>query len=177
MKKISVLIVAVFAVLSSYAQNDAISTLFTKYSQDDNFTKVSVSSKMFELFTHIEPGDEDEEVILEAISKLKGLKALIADSIQGPKELYKEAVGKINSSNYEELMDVQGPDEDMKFMIKESGGVINELVMIVRETNSFAIICLYGEINLKSISKLSKSLNIDGVEHLEHIDNEQKKKG
>jgi len=173
MKKITILGIMMLLALSGFAQNDVISKLFSQYYDDENFTKVSVSSKMFELFTKIEPGDEDEKEILDAISKLKGLKVLAADSIQNSRKLYDEVVGKISSNGYEELMEVKDAEEDMKFMIKENNGIINELVMVVGGKKHFVVISLYGVIDLKNISKLSKSMNIKGMEYLKNLDSEK----
>jgi hypothetical protein len=178
MKKISgILIICFLPALVVQAQNDAISQLFDQYYNNDAFTKVSVSSKMFELFTKIEPGDADEEEVLKAISQLKGLKVLAADSIGNSKALYDEAVKKVSGNGYEELMEVKDASENMKFMIKEKDGIINELVTVVGGNKSFALISLYGVIDLKTISKLSKSMNIKGMEYLKNVDekNEDKK--
>ena len=158
------------AATSGYAQNNVITDLFNQYYDDENFTKVSVSSKMFDLFTEIEPGDKDEEMILRAISKLEGLKILAADSIGNSRKMFDDAVKKISSKGYEELMEVKDAEEDMKFMIKDANGKITELVMVIGGRKQFVILSLYGEIDLKSISKLSKSMNIEGLEHLEHIE-------
>ncbi len=170
MKTITILTLALLTTIGSFAQNDVITELFDQYYDDENFTKVSVSSKMFELFTEIEPGDKDEEVILEAISKLKGLKILAADSIANSRKMFDDAVKKISSNGYEELMEVKDAEEDMKFMIMDANGKISELVMVVGGRKKFVILSLFGEIDLKSISKLSRSMSIDGLEHLEHID-------
>lgn len=157
------------------AQNDVVTKLFNDYYDDENFTKISVSSKMFELFTEIEPGDEDEHDILEAVSKLKGLKVIAADSIGNSRQLYTNAVKKISGNGYEELMEVKDAKEDMKFMIKEKDGIIDELVMVVGGNKSFFILSLYGEIDLKKISKLSKSMNVKGMEYLKQLDESDEK--
>jgi len=164
------IVLAMFIGLAVNAQSDVITKLFEEYYDNEDFTKVSVSSKMFELFTNIEPGDESEEEILEAISKLKGLKVIAADSIGNSKKLYGNAIKKISGNGYEELMEVKDAQEDMKFMISEKDGIINELVMVVGGNKSFFILSLYGEINLKNISKLSKSMNIKGMEYLKQLD-------
>src|SRR5690606_14916271 len=125
MKKIIlVLIICAANIVAAKAQNDVITKLFRNYYDDESFTKVSVSSKMFNLFTKIEPGDENEKEILDAISKLEGLKVLAADSIGNSKKLYDEVVKKVSSNGYEELMEVKDAQEDMKFMIRENGGTI-----------------------------------------------------
>lgn len=170
MKKLAIILLTVCIGFSASAQNDVVTKLFDDYYDDENFTKISVSSKMFELFTHIEPGDENEDEILEAVSKLKGLKVIAADSVGNSKKLYSNAVKKISGNGYDELMEVKDAEEDMKFMIKEKDGVIAELVMVVGGNKSFFIMSLYGEIDLKKISKLSKGMNIKGMEYLKQLD-------
>lgn len=174
MKNLIIILIIACVGFSANAQNDVVTKLFNDYYDDENFTKISVSSKMFELFTNIDAGDEDEEAILEAVSKLKGLKVIAADSVVNSKELYSKAVKKVSGNGYEELMEVKDAKENMKFMIKEKDGLITELVMIVGGHKSFIIMSLYGEIDLKKISKLSKSMNIKGMEHLKQLDDHKK---
>lgn len=176
MKNLIIIFTTVCVSITANAQNDVVTKLFNDYYDDENFTKISVSSKMFELFTEIEPGDEDEQEILEAVSKLKGLKVIAADSIGNSQKLYANAVKKISGNGYEELMEVKDAREDMKFMIKEKDGIIDELVMVVGGNKSFFIMSLYGEIDLKKISKLSKSMNIKGMEYLKQLDESEKEK-
>ncbi len=165
-----IILIAVCIGFTANAQNDVVTKLFNQYYDNEDFTKISVSSKMFELFTNIEPGDESEQEILDAISKLKGLKVIAADSVGNSQKLYADAVKKISGNGYEELMEVKDARENMKFMISEKDGIINELVMVVGGNKSFFILSLYGEINLKNIAKLSKSMNIKGMEYLKNLD-------
>ncbi|MDW7692655.1 DUF4252 domain-containing protein [Flammeovirgaceae bacterium SG7u.111] len=167
MKKSAILLIMLcFWGVKAYSQSDAISTMFSKYEDDENFTKVSVTSKMFSLFTELEPEDEDDKALLEAISKIKGLKVLAADSIPNGKALYKEASAKVKKGNFEELMSVRDGGEDMLFMINEKDGVISELLMLVGGEKNFFILSLFGEIDLKEISKLSRVMKIKGMEKL-----------
>lgn len=174
MKNLFIILIAVCIGFTANAQNDVVTKLFNDYYDDENFTKISVSSKMFELFTHIEPGDEDEDEILEAVSKLEGLKVIAADSIGNSKKLYTDAVAKVSGNGYEELMEVKDAQENMKFMIKEKDGIIDELVMVVGGNKSFFVLSLYGEIDLKKIAKLSKSMNVKGMEYLKQLDESEK---
>jgi hypothetical protein len=95
---------------------------------------------------------------------------IAADSIGNSKKLYTDAVKKISGNGYDELMEVKDAQEDMKFMISEKDGIINELVMVVGGNRSFFVMSLYGEINLKDISRLSHSMNIKGMEYLKKLD-------
>ncbi len=152
------------------AQDAAISSLFDKYADNEELTKVNISQKMFSLFTNLEPDDPETKELANAISKLKGVKILASDSIANGRKYYREASQNIRKSQFEELMSVRDGDKDMVFMIKESGGIINELLMLVGGDHQFVAMDLFGEIDLKQISKLSKGMNMKGMEYLENID-------
>ena len=53
--------------------------------------------------------------------------------------------------------------------------MIGELLMLVGGDHQFVAMDLFGEIDLKQISKLSKGMNMKGMEYLENIDKEPKK--
>lgn len=171
-----VLVIDIFA-FQVNAQDAAINSMFDKYADDETFTKVTITSKMFSLFTEMEPEDPNTKEFTEAISKLKGLKILASDSVNDAQKYYKEATASIQKSNFEELMSVRDGKEDVLFMIKENGGKISELLMLVGGNNKFVAINLYGEIDLKQISKLSKGMNVKGMEYLDNIDKDKDKSG
>ncbi len=166
-----IIMIAVAGSFSSMAQDNAISKYFSSYTADDAFTKVTVTSKMFSLFTEIEGEDEAEKEVLEALSKLKGIKALINEDPKDSKALYSNAIKSVDKS-YEVLMSVEGNDENIKFMIRDEGSIINELLMIVAGDEEFLIMSLFGEIDLKQIAKLSRVMKMKGMNHLEVLDNE-----
>jgi CII-binding regulator of phage lambda lysogenization HflD len=168
MKKIMVVAVVMMVSASVQAQ-DAISKFFSKYQNDENFSQVTISSKMFNLFTNMEVEDKDDQEVLDAISKLKGLRILTKEDTRDSRALYKEAMGMIPVKEYEELMTVRDKDKDMKFFIKEAGGKISELVMIMGGNEEFMVMSLFGEIDLKQVSKIGKKMNVDGLENLEGI--------
>jgi len=151
------------------AQNDAITKFFNKYSSDESFTQVTVSGKMFNLFTNMEADTPEDKEVLEAISKLKGLRILAKEDDPNARALYKEAFSLVPAKEYEELMSVRDKDKDMKFLIKESGGKISELLMIMGGTKEFMVLSLFGEIDLKQVSRIGKKMNVDGLENLEKM--------
>jgi hypothetical protein len=177
MKKIIASLILVAWVTGVYAQGDAISKFFNKYSTDESFgTQVTISSKMFSLFTDLEVDSPEDKEVLEAISKLKGLRIIGKENTSDARALYKEAAGIILANKYEELMSVRDKDKDMKFYILEkSPGKIGELVMISGSTNDFMLMTLFGEIDLKQVSRIGKKMSVGGLEHLEKIDQKDKK--
>ncbi|HEX5168809.1 MAG TPA: DUF4252 domain-containing protein [Cyclobacteriaceae bacterium] len=169
MNKIWMVAVIVVITSETQAQNDAITKFFNKYAADESFTQVNVSSKMFSLFTNMEADTPEDKEVLEAISKLKGLRIIAKDQDRNARTLYKEAFALVPPKEYEELMSVRDKDKDMKFLIKESGGKISELLMLMGGDDEFMALSLFGEIDLKQISRIGKKMNVDGLENLEKM--------
>lgn len=175
MKKTAAIMVLMVTMTATQAQ-DVISKFFTKYQDDESFTNVNISSKMFGLFTEMDAQTPEDKEVLDAISKLKGLKILAKQNARNSRELYKEALGLI-PKNFEELMSVRDKDKDMKFMITENGGKISEMLMVVGGNEEFMIMSIFGEIDLKQISRIGTKMNIKGLENLHNMDKGKSGKG
>jgi hypothetical protein len=168
-KTIGVTAIMVITTVSAFAQSDAITKFFNKYATDESFTQVTVSSKMFSLFTEMEAETPEDKEVLEAISKLKGLRILAKDDTRDARTLYQEAFTLIPAADYEELMSVRDDNKDMKFMIRENGGKIAELLMVLGGADEFMVLSLFGEIDLKQISRIGRRMNVSGLENLEKM--------
>ncbi|HET7178848.1 MAG TPA: DUF4252 domain-containing protein [Chryseosolibacter sp.] len=175
MKKIGAIMALVVSVTAANGQ-DVISKFFSKYQQDESFTNVNISSKMFGLFTQMDAESPEDKEVLEAISKLKGLRILAKENARNSRELYKEALSLI-PKNFEELMSVRDKDKDMKFMIDENGGKISEMLMVLGGNEEFMIMSIFGEIDLKQISRIGSKMNIKGLENLKNMDKDKKESG
>jgi len=173
MKKVIVLVMLLGSALAVKAQNDAIERFFNKYTEDPEFSYAIITGKMFGLFTHMEGESEQDKALMEAISSVKGLKVLAAEKTERGNQLYDEAFKVIPMKEYEELMTVKDEDGKMKFFVKESKGVISELLMIRGGNHEFIILSLVGNIDLKQISKLAKFVDIDGFEHFDKVDKQE----
>lgn len=175
MKKIIAAGVVMIVTMNGAFAQDAISKFFSKYQTDESFSSVTVSSKMFGLFTNMEADTPEDKEVLDAISKLKGLKILAKEDARVSRDLYKEAFSLIPVKEYEELMAVRTDDKDMKFFIKESSGKISELLMVMGGNEQFMVMSLFGEIDLKQIARIGKKMDVKGLEHLENMDGKKKK--
>jgi hypothetical protein len=145
------------------AQNsqDAISKYFDKYLEDERFTVVYVSGKLFGMFKSMDLDLEDEEAeaILEVVEDLQGLRILTTEDNGG--SFYKEALSIINKNEYETLMEVrQGKEENVQFLVKENGGNLRELLLLVGgEDGEFVLVSFIGSINLEKIGELQKAFD------------------
>jgi len=168
MKKLLFSLIVLALPMLLHAQKTPVDELFDKYSGQEGFTSVYITSYMFSMFTDIETDDPEFD---ELMKNLKGIKILATDdSYSGNANFYKEIIDKIPMNVYKELMVIKEKDQEVKFLINEKDGKITELLLIAGGKDENAIISIQGNIDLKNISKLSKSMQIDGLEHLEEID-------
>lgn len=156
------------------AQNDAINRFFATYMDDERFTVVFVSPKMFNIVSKISADDPEWEKFREVIGGLKGLRVLAAEAIENGNSLYKEALGKVPAAEYEELVTVRDGKENVRIWVKESGNIINELLLLVGAPDKFTLMSLTGKIDLDKISSLTKGLDFEGVKHLDKLKNKEK---
>lgn len=154
------------SVIPSFGQQDAILKYFSKYVDDPNFSSVYVSPKMFSMVAKVEIEDLEPEV-QDVIRSMKGLRILHTE--KNTLQLYQDA-NKTLQSNYEELMTARDGGENVRFLVKDNGNLVEELVMLVGGADNFALISFSGNIDLQKIGKLAKALKIDNLNYLEHLD-------
>lgn len=170
MKKL--LFICVIGLLGSSLQaQDGIVKFFENYMDDEQFTTVYISGKMFSMIADITEDEEDPE-LSNVIKKLKGLRILSSDSIPNGIELYNKAIKTFQKTEFEELMRIRDGEENVLFLIKETDDIINELILLVGEPNGFTMISFIGSLDLKQLSKLSNSMDIDGLDHLDKLGDE-----
>ncbi|HRI59926.1 MAG TPA: DUF4252 domain-containing protein [Saprospiraceae bacterium] len=151
------------------AQNDAITRFFEKYVDDERFTVVYVSPKMFQLVSKIETDEEDWNKMREIVKDLGGLRVLVADSIEDGLKFYKDALSRVPAGEYEELLTVRDGKENVRIWVKDTDNIIEELLLLVGAPDEFVLLSITGKIDLDKISELSKTLDIDGAQHLEKV--------
>jgi hypothetical protein len=149
-----------------FAQDDAIGKFFGKYVDDSRFSVVSVSPKMFRLLAKAN-WDTIPSDIKQTVSKLTSLRILSTETT--PAQFYKEALTRIDRKEYEELITVRNKNDNVHFMVKESGGVIHELLMIAVDNEDFTLMSFVGDIDLDKMSRLSSSMSIKGMENLKNV--------
>lgn len=157
--------------LSMVAQTDAITKYFDQYMEDENFTVVYITPKMFQMISKLNLKDKEGMELKEVLQDLKGLRILTTE--KNGLQYYKEAISKFKTNEYELLMTVRDKDENVRFWTKENNGVISELLMLVGGVKEFVMISFIGNISLDKISKLANNLDVDGMEHLKELKNKK----
>lgn len=157
------------------AQSDAISTHFKKYVEDERFTVVYVSQRMFSMFADMEvqnmaeEGDKKAQSALQMLEELRGLRILTTETT--PNVFYEEASRLVQKGKYSLLMKVRGEGgENVQFLVREnSAGGIEELLLLVGG-DEFVLLSIEGNIDLKKIGQLASTFDIKGTEHLKELD-------
>lgn len=146
------------------AQPNAIDSYFQKYMDDDRFTVVYISSKLLNLFGEIDLGDhemddDEAESFKKIAAGLQGLRILTTE--ENSEEFYKEALDKIQTTDYEILMTVKDNDgQNFNFYIKETEeGKIGELFLIAGGPGEdFVLISFVGKLSLEDVTKFAKDI-------------------
>jgi len=150
------------------AQDDGITRFFNQYVDDERFTVVYVSPKMFQMVSKIEADDPDWEKVRPIVADLTGLRVLTSEEVDGV-AMYKDALSKVPKDEYEELLTVRDGEDNVRIWVKDEGNIVHELLLLVGSPDEFVLLSFTGKIDLDKISDLSKSLDVEGAQHLEKI--------
>lgn len=158
------------------AQNSSTISLFDKYSGKDGFTTVSISKELFGMFADMESDDPDTQDVKAMMEQLDGIKILMyeaenSDNVQLAS--FKGEVSKLQTSGYTELMVVKQPGEEVKFLVMKKGDKIGELLLVISGEKEAGFITITGTIDMSTIGKLSKTMNFEGMEKLEKLNEEK----
>lgn len=165
MKKIFGLAIMAIMTTSLLAQNNAIEKYFSQYKGDENWSKISVSGKVFEMTAYIDSEDEDLQEIKDFASGVEGLKVIFNDQLESGFGLYPEACRKVASS-YEELMSVDDKEGKFTFYVDERRGVVKEFVVVGAGDSLMAVVSLVGDMDLKQLSNISRKIQMDGFDYV-----------
>jgi hypothetical protein len=171
MKIIKLVLISMIC-LSARAQKSPVDAIFEKYANKEGFTTVMISKYMFRLFANMDVNQDD---FMKTIAGLESIKILtVEDSVLNSKiNFYKEIINEIPLEEYKELMVVKKKGQDLKMLVREKNGQISEFLLI-GGGNDNVLISIVGKLNLESISKLSKEMNIQGMDQVGKLDSRNK---
>lgn len=168
MKYITIILFALLCCsFQATAQADVIETYFEQHEEDEDYTIVFISPRMFQMIAKLE-SEEMEEEVRDVIRDLRGLRIMTTE--ENAMEQYKELSKKLNFTEYEELMKIRDEENNVRIMIKEDeSNKINELLLLVGSEDQFVVISFLGNIDIQKIAKLSGTIEINGIEYLDNI--------
>ncbi len=165
-KVITLLLVALFPLLA-LAQNSAIDKVFKKYGDRDGFTVVTISKGLLKLVANLDDDRESQDFL----GRVHQIKILAVEDHNSDINLYDEVLSDLDKKDYEELMTVKSEGEEVLILAKKDGDILEELIILVGGKDDNALVYISGKMNMKDLSKLSSSVNIEGagLSHLKDI--------
>ncbi|MCX6243543.1 MAG: DUF4252 domain-containing protein [Bacteroidetes bacterium] len=175
--------IGAFLLLSAAANAQSpFDKFYEKYSTQEGYTAVNITKELFQMFASMNPdkNDTSAQEMKKVMDQLNGMKVLSCkpDSLKPGKAtiFYNEAVAIFNNSAYKELMTINADGSNVRFLTRQGGnGKISEMVMMAQGKDEMVILSLTGTIDLSTISKISKNMNIQGMEHLKDMKESHKK--
>ncbi|MGB3145817.1 MAG: DUF4252 domain-containing protein [Maribacter sp.] len=176
MKKIIVIIALALAPFVSKAQD-----IFEKYADNDKVTYVAMQPKMFQMLGKMSVSSDDPEAkeFFELVDSITSFKVITTDDASISNDVDGWVNNRLKSSAFEELMRVRDGTSNVKFYVKEGkdSDHVKELLMFVtglQDKNidingkklETVLLSLTGDINLRSVSKLTDKMDLPGGDQL-----------
>ncbi|MFS4418324.1 DUF4252 domain-containing protein [Maribacter sp. 2307ULW6-5] len=176
MKKLPLLLLLVLAPLMAQAQD-----IFDKYENDDKVTFVAMQPKMFQMLAKMSVDTEDAEAreFFELVNSIQSFKVITTEDAAITKDVDAWVGTRLKDDAFEELMRIRDGGSNVKFYVKEGKDAdhVRELLMFVtglKEANvdingkkmETVLLSLTGDINLRSVSKLTDKMDLPGGDQL-----------
>jgi hypothetical protein len=169
MKQILVILAIMGIAGTVCAQKDPVTAVFEKYAGTEGFTTINISGDMLNMITKAEEDRRDTTFQ----SKLTEIKILVreknCDETAGP-DLKTEVLDKIDKKVYKEMMTVKQEDENVIILVKESGGRISELLLVVSGKDENVLIQAKGDMLLSEMADMAGKCQMKGFDQLRKLD-------
>lgn len=175
MKTYVILFTLLLTGLTCFGQSQAVMDFHNKYKDSGKYLSVRIDGGLLNLLSGIETNDEEAQEMLDAMGKID---AINVHSIDRDEDDFEESdintfKRDVKKEKYDELMIVRDGDTDVDFLIKEKKGKISDLLLVVDEPDEFVIVNISGEIDMKTIAKITDNLDLKGCKHMDKLDEKQ----
>ncbi len=170
MKKGMIILAMVCFAGAVFAQNDPISAAFEKYNGKEGFTVVMLSGDMLNMFTRA--AEEKHDTVFR--SKITSLRILVREkdhsSGTAAPDFKAEVYDKLDRKVYKEMMTVKQSDQNVVILVKENGGRINELLLMVSGKDDNVLIQATGDMLLSEMADLGGKCQIKGFDQMKMLE-------
>lgn len=167
MKKIFIIFALAFThFFNVYGQKDRLDQLFDKYQEVEGVTSIKIAKPMFGMLSSLDLGDTELDQIKPLLSRIKGLKILIAEkpSDTSPRkgvasQISRDIASYLSNLNYSEIMTMNSSGAKIKFLsAEEKNGMLDDLLLSIDNGGKESILIkLDGQLSMDDISKLVNS--------------------
>jgi len=161
-----VCIVLVMVSLPVFGQSRAIDDLFHRSALQDGIVIVTISKGALDILSAF---DEDKDLKIPAKS-ISSIRILANEKSKTGQVLdfYKDLLPSVQKNEYTELIHVRSVDRNVVMLVRQKADVIQDFLMIVGGRDN-ALISIQGNMDLMELRKLSSTMPLIGLHHLEKI--------
>ena len=153
-----------------FAQKDPVSAAFEKYDGKEGFTVVTLSGDMLNMFT--KAAEEKHDTTFQ--SKITSLRILVREkdksNVAVMPDFKTEVYDKLDKQIYKEMVTVKQSDQNVVILVKENGGRISELLLMVTGKDDNVLIQAKGDMLLKEMADLGGKCQMQGFEQLKMLE-------
>ena len=148
------------------AQANAIDSYFMEYVEDEQFTVVYISPRVFQMVEQLSQDgldldDEQAEAFVDVASDMRGLRILSTDVT--PEKFFREATAKIDTKLYEPLITIRERNGGKtELLLRENtDGKLEELLFLSYGEDEFTMMSFVGDLDLNKVMKLADEMEDD----------------
>lgn len=148
------------------AQISAIDTYFQSYVEDEQFSVIYISPRVFRMIDNLggeklNLDDDEAEAFVDLAADMRGLRILSTDVT--PERFFEEAIGKIDTKLYEPLITIRDRDGGKtELLLKENTqGDLEELLFLSFGDDEFTLMSFVGNLDLDKVMKLADEMEDD----------------
>jgi len=151
----------------SLQAQEIVNVFLDKHGKDEGLKVVSIGKKMFNL---MQMDSVAAPELLEAINGLENIQILSSENSLLTEDYYNSAYNLLQKNkNFTELISIDTEEETLIIMIKETKGIVSELVLLTQNAYHFNLISLNGDLNLDLLAKYSQNLGFQNLGELNTI--------
>lgn len=181
MKNLFLAIIVLAVSLPVMGQTGLFDQLTEKYSGTSGFSASQITNDMFDLYLR-KKNITQESPVYEALKNLDRILVIsqsdfnLQPAVVGKKEetsvsdpIHKTIIDHYKSANYTLFKTENRMGEDIKVYLDKNDEMIKSLALVTKTPVSVNLVELRGDIDLSTVSEISKALNLRGLENLYKI--------
>ncbi len=153
------------------AGQDIIENVFQKYSGLEGATSVRISGDLLRMLADMDKSDHELNKIAASVTSITILHAPEALVKSRGLDFYNEVMPGIQTENYNEIMRVQKPGQQVLIIADDTDGIINELIMVVGGAGDNTLICIRGKLDMNQLSSLA-GIDAPGMDQFINLQNQ-----
>lgn len=148
----------------SFAQSKAIADFYEHYQSQEDISRVELKGGILNLVAKFTNESEADELIRK-VTKLRVLNMKEGNLV--PAADLKRLVKAVKKDHFEDLMQIRDDGDDIHILIREKGGAVTDILVLIHGAEKFTMLSLEGKMRFKDIQNLN--IEFEGGEHLEKV--------